>query len=300
MIVLFIFMLIGYYAAVKGVLDEKTSKNLSWIIVNVANPAMIISGSMGDSGISTKELFFILLLACGLFAFMIIISFIIPAVFRVSDKEAGVYKVMTVFSNIGFMGFPLIKALYGADALIYATPFMIVFNILVYTFGISAISGKGTESEGGRGTNIRKVFNIGVISCILSMIIALTGFRVPYIPSAVINSLSDATLPLSMIVIGASMKGMNMKKLVSDRMLLVFSALKLLILPVIILMILKIFIKDDILLRISMIMLATPAGSMTVMLAQQYDGDSGLAARGVVLTTLLSVITIPVVSAIVF
>ena len=91
-----------------------------------------------------------------------------------------------------------------------------------------------------------------------------------------------------------------MKKLVSDRMLLVFSALKLLILPVIILMILKIFIKDDILLRISMIMLATPAGSMTVMLAQQYDGDSGLAARGVVLTTLLSVITIPVVSAIVF
>lgn len=299
MIVLFIFMMIGYFAAVKGILDEKTCKNLSWIIVNVANPAMIISGSIGKSSIGVNKIIFILLLACALFALMIILSYIIAASFRVPEKQAGVYKVMLVFSNIGFMGFPLIKALYGAGALIYASPFMIVFNVLVYTWGIRAISGRSAGSGTDRNRWWKGIINIGVISCIISLIIALTGVKVPYIAATAIDSMSDATLPVSMLVIGASMRGMKLKDLVSDWKLLLFSALKLLVLPVIILLVLKLFIHDDILLGICMIMLATPAGSMTVMLSQQYDGDCELAAGGVVLTTLLSVITMPIVSAVI-
>lgn len=110
--------------------------------------------------------------------------------------------------------------------------------------------------------------------------------------------LSNMTAPLSMMIIGAGMATLNLKKLFLDTQMLVFSFFKLLVIPVVGTMIASRLIGNEVLAGVTMIMLSVPVGSMTSMLAQEFDGDYEMATKGVTITTVLSVITIPLVAAI--
>ena len=297
MIVLFILMLIGYFVSKKGFLTDATFKQLSWIVVYVACPAMVISGSVNSGKmIQGAELFGTLGLAVGLYVILILISLITPYILGVPKDDRGVYKVMMIFSNIGFMGFPLINSIYGAEALLYAALFQIPFNVLIYTYGILALKKKTEEKE---KLDFKKIMNIGVICCIISIIIALFQIEVPAFVKSTVSNLSNLTAPLSMMVIGASLTKIKFKDLFTDVRLLLFCGWKLLVVPIILLFILKMFITDEMLLGVCMVVLSTPIASMTAMLAQQYDGNYALASKSVALSTILSVVTMPIVSFIV-
>lgn len=294
MIVLFILMLIGYYVNKKGFIPDATFKQFSWIVVNVANPAMIISGSVNSENmIQGAELFSTLGLAVGLYIVLIIVAMIVPMILQVPKEDRGVYKVMMIFSNIGFMGFPLISSLYGADALLYASLFLIPFNVLIYTYGILVLKKKTEEKD---NLDFKKILNIGVICCLISIVISLFRIPMPVFVKSTITHLSNLTAPLSMMVIGASMTKINLKDLFGDVKLLLFCAVKLLVVPIVLLFTLKLFIDNEMILGICMVVAATPVASMTAMLAQQYDGNYSLASKSVALSTILSVITMPIVS----
>ena len=148
MIVLFVLMLIGFYVSKKGYVSDATFKQLSWIVVYVACPAMVISGSVNSGTmIAGRELFATMGLTVAVYAVLILIGLLTPVILGVPKEDRGVYKVMMIFSNIGFMGFPLINSLYGAEALLYAALFQIPFNVLIYTYGIIALKKKSEEKE---------------------------------------------------------------------------------------------------------------------------------------------------------
>ena len=137
MTVLFLVMMIGFFAYKKDMIDSITSKKLSSIVVNIANPAMILSGVIGDtSQIQGNDLILTITVSIILYLVLLLIGTVLPSLLRIPKKSAGVYSVMTVFSNIGFMGFPIISAVYGSGALLYASIFLIPYNILIYTYGI--------------------------------------------------------------------------------------------------------------------------------------------------------------------
>ena len=140
MTVLFILMGIGFLCGKKGFITDSFAKNLSWMVVNVATPAMILSSGMNDeSTIKGSELLFGFLLAFGVYVFLIALSFIILPLLRVPEGDKGAYRVMTLFSNIGFMGLPIISAAFGSEAVLYGSLFQFPFNFLIYTYGIAAI-----------------------------------------------------------------------------------------------------------------------------------------------------------------
>lgn len=298
MIVLFLVMLVGFLAYKKNYINDNASKKLSSIVVNIANPALILSSVISmDNTITGKDLITTVILAIAVFAGLLIISIFIPIIFRVEKQSAGAYQVMTVFSNIGFMGFPIISSVYGSSALLYATLFLIPYNILIYTYGIHTM--KAGKKEGKEKLKIGQILNIGVIACILAILLFIFHVKLPEFLGSVITMLSNLTAPLSMMVIGASMAVIDWKKLLSDYRLLLFSLFKLFVLPIIGTLIVKQVISNEVICGVTMVMLATPVGSMTAMLAQEYNGDYELASKGVMLSTLLSVVTLPIVSAIV-
>lgn len=297
MAVLFIFMMLGFLCGKIKVLTDSSTKSISWIVVNIANPALILSAGVNNSGtIKGTTLLITFGISIGVFAVMLLIAALIPRILRVPADDRGLYRVMTVFSNIGFMGFPVISALYGSDALLYASLFLFPYNILIYTYGIFSMKKRDAEKE---KIQFKKIFNIGVIACIVSILLYLLDVKCPLVVSSTVTSLSNLTAPLSMMVIGQSFTNIKIKELFTDVRLLIFSLIKLIILPVLVVLVLKLFIKGEMLLGVCVIMLATPVGSMTAMLAQQYDGNYNLASKGVALTTILSVATIPIVFAIV-
>lgn len=294
MIVLFILMMIGYFLRKRGVFNEDTCKAMSWLVVHIANPALILSGSISRTEpISPGELGLCLGVAVLMFAGLILIAAVGTPLFRVPKESRGTYRVMLVFSNVGFMGFPVISAVYGSDALLYASLFIIPYNLLLYTYGIGEMCGSGGERKKGAW---KKILNIGVASSVLSLLSAVFRIPMPDFVGTTVSSLSSLTAPLSMMVIGASMADIRIKELFTDARLLVFSLLKLVVIPVAGMLLLGLFVENELLLGVCLIMLSTPVGSMTAMLAQQYGGDYELDSRSVALTTLLSVATMPLVS----
>lgn len=300
MIVLFLIMIVGFVCRRIGIINDEASKCLSGIVVNVANPALILSSTINkESTIAGKELLLTVVLAIVIYAILLLLAEFLPRLLRVSKADFGVYKAMTVFSNIGFMGFPLLVAMYGSESLLYASIFLIPYNVLIYTYGIHAMqlpTQQQTSNEKNHGIAWKKIFNIGVIACIVTILLYITKPTVPVFIEDTVTNLSNLTAPLSMLVIGDAMAKMKLKELITDKKLLVFSAVKLLVIPVIGLFVLKMLGLPELLLGVCLVMVATPVGSMTAMLAQQQGGNYELASKGVALTTLLSVLTMPIVS----
>lgn len=288
MLILFFFMLIGYFMGKKKIIEEKVSKSLSWLIVNITNPALILSGGI-SAVMDRTELLSTFALAVGLFAVLILFAELVIPLFRFEKKDAGVYKALTVFSNMGFMGFPIISAVYGQQALIYASVFLLPFNVLIYTYGVFRISGHRMDCRETAG----KCFNIGTCAGILALALAIGQIRLPDIASQTIEMLSDLTAPLCMMVIGASFLKIRFRDVFCNRKLMLFSAVRLLLIPLAGMALIRMATPGPVLQGICFIILASPAGSMVAMLAQQNDGNDLIASEGAAVTTLFSVVTMP-------
>ena len=158
MIVLFLLMGTGFLCYKLGIITDEVSKKLSAIVVNIANPALVLTGCMGESRIQGKQLLLIAAIIVLVYGALVALAMLVPRLLRVPLQSRGTYQVMTLFSNIGFMGFPVINALYGSSALLYATFFVIPYNILIYTYGVSAIAGRSREKE-RKGFSLKGIFN---------------------------------------------------------------------------------------------------------------------------------------------
>lgn len=354
MIVMFLMMAVGYLCYRKQILTEEVSKKVSAIVVNVANPCMILSSALTDQQMQGRELVQTLAIVVMMYVFLLVMAQLLPRILCIQKESRGAYAAMTVFANIGFMGFPVLAAMYGNGALLYGAVFQIPFNILIYTYGVAvltrkpgacvktepgvnaevdvkaepdvksepngktgerqdaqgitaAVNGKsenienGSEQQGklqGTVEIVKKIFNIGVIACIAAMLLYFLQTPVPSFLQAFITNLGNLTAPLSMMIIGASLAQMPLKELFLDKKLLLFSLVKLLLLPAVWMIMVNRVAEQEILRGVCLVMMATPAGSMTAMLAQQYGGDYETASRGVALTTVLSVITMPLLAAV--
>ena len=342
MIVMFLMMAVGYLCYRKQILTEEVSKKVSAIVVNVANPCMILSSALTDQQMQGKELVQTLAIVVMMYVFLLVMAQLLPRILCIQKESRGAYAAMTVFANIGFMGFPVLAAMYGNGALLYGAVFQIPFNILIYTYGVAVLTRKpgacakteqdvkaepngktgerqdaqgitaavngmsenienGSEQQGklqGTVEIVKKIFNIGVIACITAMLLYFLQTPVPSFLQAFITNLGNLTAPLSMMIIGASLAQMPLKELFLDKKLLLFSLVKLLLLPAVWMIMVNRVAEQEILRGVCLVMMATPAGSMTAMLAQQYGGDYETASRGVALTTVLSVITMPLLAAV--
>lgn len=149
------------------------------------------------------------------------------------------------------------------------------------------------QGDDKRKFNIKDVLNTGVIAAIIALIIFLFGINVPGIVQEVLSMIGEITIPLSMILIGSSLALIPLKYVFSDIKIYLISFIKLIVMPAITYFIARLFTSDSFLIAQLTIATALPAGSMIVMLTTQYKGNVKTASVGVFITTVLSVITIP-------
>ena len=296
MLALFLFLLIGYFMKQRGILDAHGSRAISWLIINIACPCMIMSGALSGSGLSRQMFMNTLILCIAAYTALILFSLFIPAVLGIPGEQRNLYQIMTIFSNIGFMGFPLLSAMYGPGCLVYASLATVLYNIIFYTYGIRTMQKDADTATPLRLTNI---INPGTLACAAALVLALFQPPLPTFVVTAIENLGSLPAALSMIVIGASLTDFELSDIFSDRRDLLFALVKLIVIPVVLILTAKIFVSDPVLLGILLIVTATPVGSMVVMAVQQYGANEKLAARNVALTTILSVVTMPLVALIV-
>lgn len=295
MLIFLCLMLLGIYARRKGMLDEHNQKQISSLVVNIAYPAIILSGVSGDGvRMEGEELIFAFCVAIAVLLTAVALGQIVPHILGYERKYHGIVNTMVVFTNIGFMGMPMIHGIYGADALIYMTVFLIPFNVLFYSYAIQNMQPEGEEKKRFR---LRDLMNVGMGACVLSIIIYFSGIRLPYVLNTTIQMVGGLTAPLAMMLIGASLPDIPWKSLITNGRLIAFVLLKMLVFPTLVLLALGQFVHHQVLLAVALCALATPSGNMLAMLAAIYNKDSFLlATEGISLTTAVSVITMPLVA----
>lgn len=295
MCVLFAMMLIGYIAFQAGYLTEPVSVKLSSIVVNIANPALVLTSVADFENVRAADLAIAATAAAATYGLLILLSCFIPGLLRVGRNDRASYQLMLVFNNVGFMGLPIIQTMYGRQALLFAAVFIFFYNILIYTFGVKILC-KGSGKGGTFSVASWSILNPGVISCLTALLIVLCRIKVPALYVSIFTMCGNLTAPLSMMCIGASFGSFRLRELFCKWKLILFSLLKLLVIPALGILLMRPFIQNRLILDVALIVLATPIGSMTTMLAQQYDADYQVTSQGIALSTVLSIATIPLIT----
>lgn len=314
MVIIFILIGIGIMLYRRKMLSEEGSKQISGLIINVTNPALLICSALDDGPkASLSDLGIAFVSYAAIFALLIGACFLLPYLLRVPKNLHYAYQMLTVFGNVGFIGIPLASAVLGSESLIFVSIFNLLFNLLIYTFGISLLQraaarqGKdsamppdGQTKEGEplpadrlSAGRLKKLVNAGTISAAVTIIFYLGNFRVPVILSSALSYTGRATTLLSMLVLGVSVAQMAPKDIFSHPRLYAFTLLRQILVPIGCLLLMRGFIDNKLVLNTMLLMVAVPAANMPLMLAKQMDMETESISQGIILTTVLSLVTVP-------
>lgn len=287
-IVLFIAMIAGYICKKSKILDGKSTKSLSNMLTYITNPCLILCSLQMEYSSEA------LVIAGKIFLLSIIIHTVMAIVSHFifmknnNHRSRSVYSFALTYANCGYMGYPIMMAIFGDIGLFYGVIFTTVFNLFNWTHGIIVMN-----PEKGKLPWKKLIYNPALISVIISMTLFLTKTMLPITVKDGLKMVGDMTFPLSMIIIGSLLADMKLIKILSHYSVYLFSLLKLLAVPAVMLLIAKLFNLPEIIAITGLTMCSSPSAANTAVLAEVYDNDSALAARLVGVTTLFCLFTMP-------
>lgn len=292
--ILFILILVGYIATKKNLIDSSLTKKLSKLIMNIFLPCMIINSMQLEySPTILKKVLLLILISLLIYAISFLIAIIFKAISK-SKNDIGVYQFAILFSNVGFMGYPIVEAILGKDAIFYAAIFNIPFNLLIMTLGVFVIC----KENNNYSFSFKSLINPVIISIFIGLSLFILNIKLPYIINRPIELLGNITTPLSMIVIGSMLCLSSISECVRNKKLYIVSFIRLILMPILIYFILKGIVYDKLLFSIPIVIVSMPVASNTAILSSEYNANDKLASQLVFMSTLFSILTIPIISSI--
>lgn len=301
MLILFLMIGIGFILNKTHILGGAIDGGITKLILYCTMPAMVLNSVLSRTGEKdTKTVVSFLVIAVVTYILLPIVAWLVTKILRIQKNIQGIYMFMIIFANIGFMGFPLISALYGPECVLYAGIFNMIFNLLAYSYGVIIVSKDNNSSEFKYKFSPKSLLTPGISVSLLALIIYFINISVPTVVSSVVSSIGNLTTPLAMMIVGSTLGKMKIRELFNDKRVYVFVVMRSIILPLLLFPLLKLLIKDDFMLQFSFILLIMPVANSSVLYAKEYGSDELLAAKCVILTTLISIITIPALMLICF
>ena len=289
---LFIIIFVGYILRKKGLINEKLNKGLSSLLIEVTLPALIISSMLVSIDPKLIEnIKIISIYSISIYLGLTIFITLIARYISIKQDQRPILKFLLLFGNVGYMGYPVIDAIYPKLGVLYAVIANIPFNILMFTYGIYIFNKDQSKSS----IQWKKVLNNGIIASAIGLTLLLTNIYLPSPISNALKSIGGLTFPLSMLIIGSSLAKVKLKSVINDFSLFLLSSLKLIVFPLLILILLKPFSIPTMIRNILVLLIAMPSAANGVIFAEKFGGDHKYASEGVFITTLFSLFSIPVI-----
>lgn len=295
MAILFIIMLIGFISNRKGILDGNHTKYFSKLVLTVGMPGTIIASVANGSPFGSRRELLVDL------AVVAVIHLFLPLFAAAAVKILGfrqdkrLYQFLMIFPNVGFMGFPVVTALFGQEALAYAALFSLPHNFMMFSYGIHLVCGGGL-----RDMRPKEALNPCILASIAAILLCILDVRLPSVIAQTCSYLGGMVTPAGMLIIGSSLAGISVKELRCEWRVLPFLLLKLMGLPILFFAIGSRVIPDRQLVMVVATILAMPCATNAVLFSNTYGGNVKLSSKMVFLATLSSLITIPIVGGLLF
>lgn len=288
-IVIFLLISVGFILVKFKMLNEEGVKQITALLLNIVTPCVLINSYQKEM---QPDLVKGLLIALGLSLVSNLISILISTLVF-SKQEDGKRKInifSASYSNCGFMAIPLLTAALGSDGVFYGSAYLVIFTILSWTHGLVLCSG---DKKVISLKNIVK--NPGIIGVFLAMVVFVFGIKLPAPLKSAVEYMSYLNTPLAMIILGSYLTKVNFKKVLLNINLYIVSLLRLIISPLITVGILALIKINPTVASAIIITASCPTATITTLFAARYNLEADYASELVSLTTLLSIVTIPLI-----
>ena len=289
---LLIIVIAGYFSHKRGIINEEFERKLSGFVIKVTCPALLISSTMGDKMPDREHIPMLLLVSLLTYVILIPLAYVQPVLMRVKRDLRGMYSFMLTYSNVGFIGYPVVASIFGSDAVFYACILNVFNTITVFIWGVMFISGENLKD----GFRFRLFVSPAMIATYISVIIVVLNLHTPKAIAMPLSILGNMTVPSSLIVIGAALAEIPTRKMVGTPHIFIMCFLKLLVLPLLVYYAMIFIGVDTRISSINMILIAMPVASFGTMFCMQMGKDETTMSQGTFWTTLLSVVSIPLLA----
>ena len=292
-VALFVLVIVGYVAARLRIIGPEFNKQMSSFVIQVSNPCLILGSVMGDKVPSVSMIAPLLGVGMLSYAVLAAVAVLISRAFTKNRDDRGIYSFMFTFGNVGFIGYPVVAAIYGTHAIFYACIINFAFTLFAFTIGMQMVKG---DKGGPMHFDWHVLVSPAMICSYAAIVLVVLGVDdYPDAVSAPVTLLGSLTVPAALVIIGSSLAQMPVRKVMGTPRVWLAAMCRLSVMPLAVLAVtLPLGLAHDVT-AINFILAAMPVGSFGTMFCLQCGRDERLMVQGTFVSTLLSVATIPVV-----
>lgn len=292
MVVLFIIVVLGYVLCKLGYMGDKFDQKLSAIVIDITCPALILSSVMGDA--LPDRTLILPLLGVGFLTYFILLvfGFFVPRLITKNHDDQGMIGFALMFANVGFIGYPIVSSIFGPKAIFYAALLNMPNTFFIFTAGVMLVKGEYSI----RQLNPKVLFSPAMIAAFAAALIVALNLHTPDLIARPITMVGNITVPAALMVIGSSMARLPLKQIIGSWKVYVSSAVRLIVVPVSLYFLFKVCGVSDAINDINTVVIAMPVASFGTMFCMKYGRNPALMTEITFITTVASILTIPLIT----
>ena len=294
MMTLFAIVIVGWVAGRLGYMGGEFDKKLSSLVINFTCPALILSSAM--TGELPDRRLILPLLGVSALTYILLtgVAFMLPRFLTKKKEDEGVVGFALMFGNVGFMGYPVVASIFGQQAVFYAAVLNVVNTFAVFTIGTILIEGDLSDK---RHFQKKVLYSTPMLSAYLAMLIVALGIDgIPGIISQPLTMIGNITVPAALLIVGSSMSQLSARRVLGNTTVYATTVFRLLLIPVGLYYLCSALGFDSYVVNINTIVLAMPVATYGTILCLKYNRDTTLITEVTLITTLLSMVTIPLLT----
>ena len=299
MLTLFALVVVGYVAGKLGYLGGDFDRQLSRLVINITCPALILSSAM--TGELPDRRFILPLLLISLITYLILTgaAFLLPRYLTKKKDDEGAIGFALMFGNVGFMGYPVVASIFGHEAVFYAAVLNVVNTFAVFTVGTILITGRSDVEQ--KRFEKKVLYSTPMLAAYLTMaIVALEINNIPEAVSQPLTMLGNITVPAALLIIGSSMSNLSLRTMLGNTTVYATTLFRLAILPIGIHFLMGALGFSPFVVNINTLVIAMPVATYGTILCLKYQKDITMITEVTFITTLLSMISIPLLVMLLF
>lgn len=292
MVMLFTMVILGYTACKLGYMGDKFDKKLSSIVVDITCPLLVLSSVMGDE--MPDRSLILPLVGVGFLTYIILLvfGFGVPRFISKNHDDQGMIGFSLMFANVGFIGYPIVASIFGPKAVFYAALLNVPNTFFIFTAGVMLVKGEYSI----RQFNPKVLLSPALIGAFIAALLVAFGVHTPEMIARPITMVGNITVPAALMIIGSSMARLPLREIIGSGKVYATSFLRLVIVPLSVYILFRICGVNTLINNINTVVIAMPVASFGTMFCMKYGRNPSLMTEATFITTLFSIITIPLIT----
>lgn len=289
---LFTMVILGYTACKLGYMGDKFDKKLSSIVVDITCPLLVLSSVMGDE--MPDRSLILPLVGVGFLTYIILLvfGFWVPRFISKNHDDQGMIGFSLMFANVGFIGYPIVASIFGPNAVFYAALLNVPNTFFIFTAGVMLVKGEYSI----RQFNPKVLLSPALIGAFIAALLVAFGVHTPEMIARPITMVGNITVPAALMIIGSSMARLPLREIIGSGKVYATSFLRLVIVPLSVYFLFRLCGVNTLINNINTVVIAMPVASFGAMFCMKYGRNPSLMTEATFITTLFSIITIPLIT----